>query len=356
MAALTVPFSLSKSPLKILNRGPDFFREQALSNNKKESRQGKSARELLEETKGKYVKSVKVRVQKQEPAITKNPNTKPKVKNKPNASWPPAKKSEGKPEVPPKPISILVKNEVSNSVPDMKRPSPSKSETSCSMPDLLKHSQQVDQNSNTIIDTQVPSSDGSQPKRSNTKAQDTSDPEEAKSSEFLQTCTAEELLSNTQNSLKHIGFPLLRSFKQNHTKRHKQQESCRERLRTRSFSGSSQKSGSLRRSKSDVGHRFPQTQADIDKFFNTLGFDKGVSSPLRRAQDTSTQFFSDSNSVSISVNEDRDSADRPDGEEADMDRIPEGPSVIERNARIIKWMYHCKKEREYRPTSGVTDL
>ncbi|KAI8496003.1 hypothetical protein Bbelb_264190 [Branchiostoma belcheri] len=355
MAALTVPFSLSKSPLKILNRGPDFFREQALSNNKKESRQGKSARELLEETKGKYVKSVKVRVQKQEPATTKNPHAKPKVKNKPNASWPPAKKSESKPEVPPKPISILTKNEVSSSVPDMKRPSPSKSETSCSMPDLLKHSQQVDQNSNTIIDT----SDSSQAKRSSTETQDSSDAEEAKSSEFLQTCTAEELLSNTQNSLKHVGFPLLRSFKLNPTKKHKQQESCRERLRTRSFSGSSQKSGSLRRSKSDVGHRFPQTQADIDKFFNTLGFDKGVSSPLKRAQDTlftNSQFFSDSNSVSISVSEDRDSADRPDGDEGDMDRIPEGPSVIERNARIIKWMYHCKKEREHRPTSGVTDL
>eukprot|EP00058_Branchiostoma_floridae_P024416 XP_002609906.1 hypothetical protein BRAFLDRAFT_125984 [Branchiostoma floridae] len=353
MAALTVPFSLSKSPLKILNRGPDFFREQALSNNKKESRQGKSARELLEETKGKYVKSVKVRVQKQEPAITKNPNAKPKVKNRPNASWPPAKKSEGKPEVPPKPVAILMKNEVSNSAPDVKRPSPSKSETSCSMPDLLKHSQQVDQNSNTIIDAELPNS---QPKRSTTEDQDSSDAEGAKSSEFLQTCTAEELLSNTQNSLKHVGFPLLRSLKLNPTKKHKQQESCRERLRTRSFSGSSQKSGSLRRSKSDVGHRFPQTQADIDKFFNTLGFDNGVSSPIKRTQNTSSQFFSDSNSVSISVSEDRDSADRPDGEDADMDRIPEGPSVIERNARIIKWMYHCKKEREHRPTSGVTDL
>lgn len=112
------------------------------------------------------------------------------------------------------------------------------------------------------------------------------------------------------------------------------------------------------RSKSDISHRYsaaprpsppphPRSGAQLDKFFEQLGLDSGdfrsVSAPASGS--SSPLFFESVSSV--------DSGTSPwgcvggtgpgSGGSGNLQRPTEQLSIVERNARIIKWLCNCRK-------------
>ncbi|KAM4713246.1 protein FAM110C [Anableps anableps] len=102
------------------------------------------------------------------------------------------------------------------------------------------------------------------------------------------------------------------------------------------------------RSHSDISSRYSKNFADFDAFFKYCGLDGEVIESLGRENFSahSDEIVINIRSVSISTSDDgfsRDSGDS-DGllEDELHKKIRQGTSVIERNARIIKWLYSCK--------------
>ncbi|XP_061667499.1 protein FAM110C [Syngnathoides biaculeatus] len=106
------------------------------------------------------------------------------------------------------------------------------------------------------------------------------------------------------------------------------------------------------RSRSDVSSRYSKNFADFDAFFRYCGLDGEVIESLgkenfsARSDETAIKL----RSVSVTASDggfSRDSDDS-DGLQEDVLRkkIRQGTSVIERNARIIKWLYSCKNAKE----------
>ncbi|XP_055934434.1 uncharacterized protein LOC129963879 [Argiope bruennichi] len=119
------------------------------------------------------------------------------------------------------------------------------------------------------------------------------------------------------------------------------------------------------RSKSDVSHRyskrgseyFPRrnnyTSAEIERFFDTMGLDTNVWHHITSPSSVSSPpcFFESVSSVDS--NEDRssvcsdDSVPEPPREGLrNQDLRVHGPletSIVEKNARVIKWLYNCRK-------------
>uniref|UniRef100_A0A3Q2NN48 Family with sequence similarity 110 member C n=1 Tax=Fundulus heteroclitus TaxID=8078 RepID=A0A3Q2NN48_FUNHE len=106
------------------------------------------------------------------------------------------------------------------------------------------------------------------------------------------------------------------------------------------------------RSHSDISSRYSKNFADFDAFFKFCGLDGEVIDSLGRENFSarSDDIVINIRSVSLSTSDDgfsRDSGDN-DGllEDELHDKIRQGTSVIERNARIIKWLYSCKNASE----------
>ncbi|KAL2103736.1 hypothetical protein ACEWY4_000604 [Coilia grayii] len=120
---------------------------------------------------------------------------------------------------------------------------------------------------------------------------------------------------------------------------------------TRLSSTSSRKRPSLTRSKSDVSDRFSRAGADLERFFNYCGLDPADLDDL-------TQHGSDIASVSrlrsasAPASECSQAQEREEGEEEEDEAAPQvqrtayGISVIERNARVIKWLYGLRQARD----------
>ncbi|KAM7404229.1 hypothetical protein PAMP_011596 [Pampus punctatissimus] len=142
------------------------------------------------------------------------------------------------------------------------------------------------------------------------------------------------------------------------------------RLSNASSKGSSRKHPSLHRSKSDLSDRFSRVTADRERFFNYCGLDPeevdgmgGVECFTRANSDIVS--VSKLRSVSTPSSEYGDEAERAreDGGDEDDDedgparaneRVPYGISVIERNARVIKWLYGIRQARD--ANSGVSNV
>ncbi|XP_072487791.1 protein FAM110A [Notamacropus eugenii] len=106
----------------------------------------------------------------------------------------------------------------------------------------------------------------------------------------------------------------------------------------------------LHRSKSDLSDRFSRATADLERFFNYCGLDPeeaqglGVEHFARASSDiVSVKFHSVSTSSSEGTRSQRSEAT---AEDRARDRTPYGVSVIERNARVIKWLYGLRQARE----------
>lgn len=129
------------------------------------------------------------------------------------------------------------------------------------------------------------------------------------------------------------------------------------RISNASSKGSGRKHPALHRSKSDLSDRYSRATADLERFFNYCGLDPdevegmgGVERFTRANSDIVS--VSKLRSVSTPSSECGDEAERG-GEEYDEDgpataneRVPYGISIIERNARVIKWLYGIRQARD----------
>ncbi|XP_035303835.1 protein FAM110C [Cricetulus griseus] len=106
----------------------------------------------------------------------------------------------------------------------------------------------------------------------------------------------------------------------------------------------------LHRSQSDLSSRYSVAKAESDTFFLYCGLEPEVVEALGREN-----FSAGSDcvtlkvrSVSMATSDSSFSRQSEDGlqEEELMEQVPSTTSVVERNARIIKWLFTCKKAKE----------
>ncbi|XP_064220320.1 protein FAM110C [Aotus nancymaae] len=109
----------------------------------------------------------------------------------------------------------------------------------------------------------------------------------------------------------------------------------------------------LQRSQSDLSSRCSAALAESDTFFRYCGLDPEVVEALGRERFTagSDRVTLKLRSASVATSGSgfsRHSGGGGDGlqEEELAEQVPGTPSVVERNARIIKWLYTCRKARE----------
>ncbi|XP_064001968.1 protein FAM110C [Pogoniulus pusillus] len=107
----------------------------------------------------------------------------------------------------------------------------------------------------------------------------------------------------------------------------------------------------LHRSQSDISSRYSKSFSEFDTFFKYCGLEQEVIEDLGRenfsvmSDNVSFKF----RSISVATSESdftRHSGDEGLLEDELTEQVPSSTSVIERNARIIKWLYTCKKARE----------
>ncbi|XP_075951598.1 protein FAM110A [Anarhichas minor] len=130
------------------------------------------------------------------------------------------------------------------------------------------------------------------------------------------------------------------------------------RISNASSKGSARKHPALHRSKSDLSDRYSRATADLERFFNYCGLDPGEVEGMggvERFTRANSDIVSVSKlrSVSTPSSECGDEAGRARADEEDDDgparaseRVPYGISVIERNARVIKWLYGIRHARD----------
>ncbi|KAK2093483.1 hypothetical protein P7K49_030012 [Saguinus oedipus] len=107
----------------------------------------------------------------------------------------------------------------------------------------------------------------------------------------------------------------------------------------------------LQRSQSDLSSRYSAALAESDTFFQYCGLDPEVVEALGRENFTagSDRVTLKVRSVSVATSGSgfsRHSDDEGLQEEELMEQVPSTTSVVERNARIIKWLYTCRKAKE----------
>ncbi|XP_071615862.1 protein FAM110A isoform X1 [Heliangelus exortis] len=113
----------------------------------------------------------------------------------------------------------------------------------------------------------------------------------------------------------------------------------------------------LHRSKSDLSDRLSRATADLERFFNYCGLDPqevqdmGAERFARASSDIVSLKFHSVSTASSEGGRSPPSAATPEGRPAE--RVPYGISVIERNARVIKWLYGLRQARETQQVSNV---
>lgn len=122
---------------------------------------------------------------------------------------------------------------------------------------------------------------------------------------------------------------------------------------------------SLHRSKSDLSDRYARAGADVERFFNYCGLDPeeleavGPENFARANSDIVSLNFKSASMVSSDCDQSRRSSndglsDADDEEEDEAgERVPYGISAVERNARVIKWLYSIKQAKETQKVSHV---
>uniref|UniRef100_A0A3B4AFX8 Protein FAM110B n=1 Tax=Periophthalmus magnuspinnatus TaxID=409849 RepID=A0A3B4AFX8_9GOBI len=121
---------------------------------------------------------------------------------------------------------------------------------------------------------------------------------------------------------------------------------------------------SLHRSKSDLSDRYARAGADVERFFNYCGLDPeelesvGPENFARANSDIVSLNFKSASMISSDCDQSRRSSndglsDADDEEEEAGERVPYGISAVERNARVIKWLYSIKQAKESQKVSHV---
>ncbi|NXT08724.1 F110C protein, partial [Prunella fulvescens] len=107
----------------------------------------------------------------------------------------------------------------------------------------------------------------------------------------------------------------------------------------------------LHRSQSDISSRYSKSFADFETFFKYCGLEQEVIEDLGRENFSvvSDNVSYKIRSISVATSDSeftRHSGDEGLLEDELTEQVPSSTSVIERNARIIKWLYTCKKAKE----------
>ncbi|XP_060631338.1 protein FAM110B [Anolis sagrei] len=348
----------SAVPLRILNKGPDYFRRQAEPNPKR-----LSAVERLEADKAKYVKSQEVINAKQEPV-------KPAVLPKPPVC-PASKRSLGSPTL--KVFSNNVKTESGVQRENLKL-------------EILKN----------IINSSEGSSSGSGHKHSSRNwppyKSDSGDLNRHSFAESLKVYPTQGRRS-PQDSNSSVGRRLLEQSTEaflhvSHSSSDIRKVSSGKPLKAIPCSSSApplppkpkiaalttlkspeidavetscgvSRRPSLQRSKSDLSDRYFRVDADVERFFNYCGLDPeelenlGMENFARANSDIISLNFRSASMISSDCEQSQDSNSDLRNDDSANDRVPYGISAIERNARIIKWLYSIKQARESQKVSHV---
>ncbi|XP_034028886.1 protein FAM110B [Thalassophryne amazonica] len=118
---------------------------------------------------------------------------------------------------------------------------------------------------------------------------------------------------------------------------------------TRLSSSSARKRPSLTRSKSDMSDRYSRAGTELERFFNLCGLDPA---DLQELKGPGSDIVSLARFRSVSAPGSECAASDRGDEEDDEDngnvteRVPYGVSVIERNARVIKWLYGIRQAKD----------
>ncbi|XP_070695962.1 protein FAM110A [Pempheris klunzingeri] len=120
---------------------------------------------------------------------------------------------------------------------------------------------------------------------------------------------------------------------------------------TRLSSSSSRKRPSLTRSKSDMSDRYSRAGTELERFFNLCGLDPADLQDLAGSSSdivSLARFRSVSAPGSECAGSGREDEDDEEEEVAGKaaGRVPYGVSVIERNARVIKWLYGLRQAKD----------
>ncbi|XP_006882972.1 PREDICTED: protein FAM110C-like [Elephantulus edwardii] len=114
----------------------------------------------------------------------------------------------------------------------------------------------------------------------------------------------------------------------------------------------------LHRSQSDISSRYSKSFAEFDTFFQYCGLDPEVVEELGRENFSagSDHIAYKVRSVSIATSDSgfshQSGGENGLQEDELIEQVPTTTSVIEKNARIIKWLYTCKKAKET-PSKGL---
>ncbi|XP_062854681.1 protein FAM110B [Trichomycterus rosablanca] len=121
---------------------------------------------------------------------------------------------------------------------------------------------------------------------------------------------------------------------------------------TNRSSVTSKKRRSLTRSKSDVSDRFSRAGADVERFFNYCGLEPTDFSDLAPGSDIAS--LSRLRSASAPASEHTADGNEEEEEEAAKEEKPSyGISVIERNARVIKWLYELRQVKDSTKVANI---
>lgn len=117
---------------------------------------------------------------------------------------------------------------------------------------------------------------------------------------------------------------------------------------TRLSSSSSRKRPSLTRSKSDLSDRYSRAGTELERFFNLCGLDPA---DLQELNASSSDIVSHARFRSVSAPGSECAGSGREDEEGEgtgnaAERVPYGVSVIERNARVIKWLYGLRQDKD----------
>lgn len=369
MPVETLPFT-SSMPFRILHKGPDYFRRRAEPSARK-----LSAVERLEADKAKYVKSQQVALTRQAPIIRKPlvpPGVMLHIGTPPArklARWPAGVENEGWRRGPALNLDIL--NNLINDVCDGPPPRSSSSSSPSSgaksggggLDDLRPPPASSCASSllnNHLLLLRTPNSVAV--RRVDVRPQEVRRPPGATRPQLRPRQTAQGQVARPQGPPPpppaqtpppgplpvRAAPPASPAF-------------------TRVSSASSRGSAAARRrpalhrSKSDLSDRYSRATADLERFFNYCGLD-----PRELEGLGGVERFSRANSDIVSAAKLR-SASTPssdcggdeeegEGEEGGAarpgERPPYGISVIERNARVIKWLYGIRQARDANSNAG----
>lgn len=344
--------SISNTPDKLINKGPDFFRRSSSSKGLFDHRR-KSAVELLEASKGEYVKSVSVLKQKQELKHPENLHISTRPKSIVLGSEPRSKSDLGLSPVAAADNAGFLKSE-EKFHNDIKQPvcasecnksSGSQESGRISKLSYGKTSGNMTSAPKPLVEPKVMELDKRKP---TSRSKDFLSPNAYQSLSTSVTALVEKRCNaSTEKPANDVKDLVIRRKKK---PLHRSQSDLSGRWSRNSSDFS------------DLSSRVSRTSTEVERFFNEMGIESSILERMRKfsvSQVNDDEMFESISSI--------DSAERSTCSEASVgdketqtkdkelkERNSVQTSIVEKNARIIKWLCNVKKARNNPATETKT--